>query len=177
MLKQRYGIANVLVVVTTYFVVAVFSDHVLETKDVLRADEPSKQPTPTLEFLRFDETLGEPYAILRLHNRTQGPIYFAAYGPAYPLQTWERWEHGKWGQCGYHSCGTGTSIQQLGADASLELMVRLREYKTARMPEEPKLQDYRDPMRLMLYFGKSEKDINHPIHSAAFRGATMKSEE
>lgn len=139
-----------------------------------------KQPISTpaiIEFVGFDEATGEPYAKLVLRNRKDDPIYFAGYGPTHPLQTWERLDNGKWSECGYDWCGTGRSIERLGAGQQLDISVRLRNYRTPEMPSEPSLYDYRDPMRVVLYYGLTDDDIEYPIHSQAFFGPRQGTDE
>jgi hypothetical protein len=125
---------------------------------------------PVLEFVRFEKGEGELYSVLKLTNTTNLPVYFAGYGPTYPLQTWERFEDGTWTECGYHWCGTGRSIEYLEPHGQLDLLVLLREYKTEGMPEEPTLSDYRHKMRLVLYYGHTTDDIRHPLRSNSFAG-------
>lgn len=125
--------------------------------------------TPTLAFNAFGDINGVPIAQLTLTNTTSRPIYFAGYGPARPLQTWERMDCGHWLQCDYEWCGTGRSNFELAPNASIGIHTALREYRTPDMSDDPPLHAYTKPMRVVLYYGHAANDIQHPVVGESFK--------
>jgi hypothetical protein len=124
--------------------------------------------TPILQFTKFAETNGVPIAQLTLTNTTDRPIYFAGYGSHRPLQTWERHVSDQWIECGYEWCGTGRSNYSLAPRHSIVIETALREYRTPEMPDDPPLSAFTTPMRVVLYYGHAEDDIQHPIFGESF---------
>ncbi|MEL6109555.1 MAG: hypothetical protein AAFU85_26395 [Planctomycetota bacterium] len=125
--------------------------------------------TPTLKFTRFEETHGVPVAQLTLTNTTKRPIYFAGYGSHRPLQTWELRVGDQWTMCDYEWCGTGRSNFSLAPNDSIMIETDLREYRTAEMPEDAPLSAFTKPMRVVLYYGHAENDIQHAIFGEPFQ--------
>lgn len=127
----------------------------------------SRQSTPRLDFATFTDA-PVPRALLTLTNPTSRQIFFAGYGPNQPLQSWQRLGHGKWIELGCESCGSGRSNYTLGPNASITVSSALRNYRHDGMSTDPDLAAFTTPMRLVLYYGFSESDIQHPIVSAPF---------
>ena len=130
--------------------------------------KPTDSLVPILEFSSFLVLSNYPFAKLTLRNPTTKPIFFAGYGPTLPLQTWERLDDQGWTQCDYQSCGTGRKVETLAPGASITITTDLREYKTDDMPDSPRLKDYQRPMRVVLYYGFADNDIQHPVMSDPF---------
>ncbi|MCS7468286.1 hypothetical protein NZK35_16665 [Stieleria sp. ICT_E10.1] len=142
-----------------------------------RPDSHVSTTTPILQFTKFAETNGVPIAQLTLTNTTNRPIYFAGYGSHRPLQTWERNVSDQWIECDYEWCGTGRSNYSLAPQDSIVIDTALREYRTPEMPDDPPLSAFTTPMRVVLYYGFAEDDIQHPIFGEPFQAGSRQGGE
>ncbi len=130
----------------------------------------SADETPSLRFVGFVVEDGREYAVLKLTNPLQKPIFYDGYDQSYPQSWYQRRVRSHWVDTGWHWCGTGMELHELQAESSIEMKVSSRpdENWYLSVGDRP---PYRldAPLRVGVMYGFNADEIERRLWSGAIQ--------